>query len=693
MSFLGIDLGTTNSVGMIYNDKDDSFEVVMIDGAYEILPSAVNYLDDEIIIGQEAKAGAIIYSDTTVLSVKRLIGSDEKIAVGENAVTPVEVSSQILKTIKENAEEQAGEEFKEVVITHPAYFNDRQIYETKEAGLLAGFETVILLSEPLASAIEYGYKDKTSQTLLVYDLGGGTFDVCVLKVSIDENGEEIFEELSDVGDMSLGGDDIDNEIVNWLKNKVIENTGIDIDSLESDLRKMTVQRLRQEAENAKKKLSATTKANIVVSPLFVKDGVPINLSVEITREEYENLIRKYIDRSREIMEEAISRSGKTVEDIDKVILVGGSTLIPMVKRMVGGYIKEPYNSTDPAKSVAMGASIYNYLIHLPNSKVHVGQITRQVIGTSAITDVTTMKRELIPIIPMGSKVPIKITDSNFTNMAGSKEVFVDVYQWEQGYEDDKKYIGTVNISGLQNNAKIQLTYEINENNIFEVAVEDLVTKKIEKGCFDRSKTSVKEVADIPTSSTNEVNIVFLIDTTGSMDSYIKGVKDRALEFSEILEAKGINYNLGLIGYGDLHEKEKPVIFDLVNDVNKFKHNLGKLPEYYGGAIPESTLDAIEDGVKLIQKANVEEGSKNIFIVITDAPPHVPSMAGNDVNDIKAMLEKENITTYVVANKDSRSIEVYSEIVEEKERYYSMRSKFFDILDGIAESITELVRCK
>ncbi len=693
MSFLGIDLGTTNSVGVIYNDKEDSFEVVMIEDTYEILPSAVNYLDDEIIIGQEAKAGAIIYNDTTVLSVKRLIGTDEKIPVGEKVVTPVEVSAQILKTIKEAAEEQSGEVFNEVVITHPAYFNDKQIFDTKEAGMLAGFETVFLLSEPLASAIEYGYKEKTSQTLLVYDLGGGTFDVCVLNVSVNENGEEVFEELSDVGDMSLGGDDIDNELVNWLKDKVLENTGIDITTLDTDLRKMTMQRLKHEAENAKKKLSTTSKANIVLSPLFVNEGVPVNINIEMTREEFENIIRKYIDRSREIMEQAILRSGKEVEDIDKVVLVGGSTLIPMVKRMVGGYIKEPYNSTDPAKSVAMGASIYNYLIHLPNSKVHVGQITRQIIGTSAITDITTLKRELIPIIPMGSKIPVSITDDKFTNMAGSKEVAVDVYQWEQGFEDDKKYIGTVNIGELQNDAKIQLTYKINENNIFEVIVEDKNTNRLEKGCFDRSKSTVKELQELPSTFTNEVNIVFLIDTTGSMDIYIKGVKDRAVEFSEILEEKGINYNIGLIGYGDLHEKEKPVVFKLTNDVSKFKNNIDKLPEYYGGAIPESTLDALEEGVKLIKKSQIEEDSKNIFVLITDAPPHVPSMAGNNVNDIKEILDKENITTYIVANRDSRSTAVYSELVKDKTHYYGMRAKFFDILDGIAVSITELVRCE
>ncbi|MFV0520775.1 MAG: Hsp70 family protein, partial [Lachnospirales bacterium] len=682
MSFLGIDLGTTNSVGVIYNENNKEFEVVIIDDEYEILPSAVNYLEDETIIGQEAKAGAIIYNDTTVLSVKRLIGTDEKIVVGDKIVTPVDVSAKILEVIKNAAEEQANMEFKEVVITHPAYFNDRQIYETKEAGLLAGFENVILLSEPLAAAIEYGYKDNENQNILVYDLGGGTFDVCVLKVSIGKDDEKIFEELSDVGDMLLGGDDIDNELVSWLKEKVYTLYNVDINTMENSLRKTTIQRLKYEAENLKKKLSNASKADIVISPLLVYEGVPINLSIEITREEYEKLIRKYIDRTRDIMEEAIKRSGLKIDELNKVILVGGSTLIPMVNRMVGGYIKEPYNSLDPAKSVAMGAAIYNYFIHTDSAKMHIGQITRQVIGTSAIVDVKTLKRELIPLIPVGSKIPVSVTDSNFTNMIGSSEVVVDVFQWEQDKEDEKKYIGSVNITGIEKKSKIEVTYEINKNNIFEVKVKDLNRNILRSGSFDRSSVREKKVdytEYIP--FTDEVNIVFLIDTTGSMDFYIEGVKNKALEFSEILEAKGLNFNLGLIGYGDLYEKEKPIICDFTNDIEKFKSNLSKLPNYFGGDIPESTLDALEDGIDLLYKSNVDENSKNIFVLITDAPPHIPTIKGNNTKDIKQMLDDRNITCFVVANRDEKSVEAYSELIEDENNYFSMREKFFDILDG------------
>ena len=267
MSYLGIDLGTTNSVAIIYKDKDDSVYTVAIDGTDEILPSVVIYIDVDIIVGSEAKSGAIIYPENTVISVKRLMGTSDSVNIGEISKSPEEISSEILKKLKQAAEEQAEETFDEVVITHPAYFNDRQIYATKEAGLLAGFKNVYLLSEPLSAAIEYGYKQGYAQTLLVYDIGGGTFDACVLRVSIGEDGQEVFQELSDVGDMSLGGDDFDNEIINLIKQRFLKETGINLDELEDAEKRRVEQKLKHEAEQAKKKLSGTNKVSVKINPI------------------------------------------------------------------------------------------------------------------------------------------------------------------------------------------------------------------------------------------------------------------------------------------------------------------------------------------------------------------------------------------------------------------------------------------
>lgn len=691
MGYLGIDLGTTNSVAIVYNDKTDNTDVVKIDGVDEILPSVVSYNGDEVIVGSEAKSGAIIYPEATIISIKRLMGSSEKIKIGEDEKLPEEISAEILKKLKSEAESQFGEEFAEVVITHPAYFNDRQIYATKKAGELAGFKNVYLLSEPLAAAIEYGYRQGYAQTLLVYDLGGGTFDACILKVSKDDNDQEIFQELSDVGDMNLGGDDFDYELIIWFKEKFKEQTGIDIEAIEESEQKRVIQKLKAEAEQTKKKLSGTNKAAIRIHPLLIKDGVPKNLSLELTREDFEAMIRKYVDRSRDIIEEALKRAAREADDISKVILVGGSTLIPMVKRMVAGYIKEPYRATDPAKSVAMGASIYNYLIHLPNKGgVKVGQITRQVFGTEAVVDINTMEKRMIPIVPMGSSVPCKFADNNFGTMSGATNVQVNVYQWEQGHEETKKYAGSVILEGLKGATQLEITYEIDENNLFEVSVRDMATGNVEKAAFDRTKTLPPPVK-VESTGIQKTNIVFIIDTTGSMDTYINGVKDRAIEFSNILSSKGTGYQLGLIGFGDLGEKENPSIYNFTDDIAKFQRQVKNIPRTYGGDIPESSLEATETAVELIRSSKLDPSSKNIFILITDAPPHVPTVTGKSVSDISNLLQANNITTYVVARKDKASIESYDPLTKPDGKYYDLKDKFYDILDNIAMSITELIR--
>ena len=690
MAYLGIDLGTTNSVAVIYKDKSDEFDVVRVDG-YEILPSVVSYPEeDHIMVGDEAKSGAIIYPQNTVISVKRLMGSADAINVGGRSVTPEEVSAQILKKLREAAEEQAGHSFDEVVITHPAYFNDRQIYATRQAGLMAGFGDVFLMSEPLAAAIEYGFRQGYAQTLLVYDMGGGTFDACVLEVSQGADGQEVFQELASVGDMSLGGDDFDEELIRFMKSKFAEATGIDIDALEGIEWQRTVQKLKQEAEAVKKKLSGARHVPIKINPMLVHEGVPKNLSIDIDRDEFEALIRKYVDRSREIIEEALKRAGKSSDEVSKVILVGGSTLIPMVRRMVAGYVKEPYRASDPAKSVAMGAAIYNYLIHLPQRGVQVGQITRQVIGTQAVVDVATRRRELIPIIPMGSPVPCRFTDANFASSAGASMVSVDVYQWEQGFEEAGKYLGSVSLTGLAGTTRLELTYALDENNIFEVFVKDVETGRVERATFDRTKAEAAPPKAPPTSIAEGVNVVFVIDTTGSMDTYINGVKDRAIEFSNIISSRGASFRLGLIGFGDLYEKEKPSVYNFTNDITKFQKQVKNIPRTYGGDIPESSLDALETGVELLNSSPSMDG-RNIFVLITDAPPHVPTRSGKSIQNIKDMLGERGVTTFVVARKDRESIEAYDPLTKPGGKYYDLNDKFFDILDNIALTISELIR--
>lgn len=693
MAFLGIDLGTTNSVGVIYNDKTDTMDTVMMDGIEDVLPSVVCIFEDETIVGSEAKNGAIIYPEETILSIKRQMGESYELHVKGQTFLPEDISAMILKKLKDAATEQEGEVFDEVVITHPAYFSDRQIFATKKAGEIAGFKKVHLLSEPLASAIEYGYKQGYAQTLLVYDLGGGTFDACVLKVTKDLNGHETFQELADVGDMNLGGDDFDQLLIDYMIEQFRLMTGVQIQDLEEVESARIVQKLKQEAESVKKKLSSTNKATVKINPLMISEGVPLNLTLEITKEDFETLIRPLIESSRLIVEETLKRASKEPDDISKVILVGGSTLVPMVKRMVAGYIKEPYRATDPAKSVAMGAAIYNYLMHLPNSQVKVGQITRQNFGTEAIINTSTMEKALIPIIKMGSQIPAIVTDDQFGITPGSSAVRVDIYQWEEGHESEKKYTGSLMLEGIDASSKLAIKYSINEDNLFEVRVKDQVTNKETSGAFDRMKT----MPTLPKTTQKEplegagINIDFIIDTTGSMDTYIDGVKEKAIEFSKILKDKGIDYNLGLIGFGDLLEKEKPKVYKWTKDVLKFQKQVKKVPRTCGGDIPESALDALETGLLHLKKSNDKDQFDTIFILITDAPPHIPTVSGKTVADIVAALKEQDVCVYVVARKDRKSKEAYEPLMSLGGQYYSMKDDFSNILDNIAYSIAELVR--
>lgn len=691
MAFLGIDLGTTNSVGMVYQDRTDLIESVRIDQIEEIVPSVVCYLEDEILVGTEAKNGAIIYPEETISSVKRIMGSGEKIRIKEKEYLPEEVSAQILLKIKESAQQQFNEVFDEVVITHPAYFNDRQIFATKEAGRLAGFKTVHLLSEPLAAAIEYGYKQSYVQKVLIYDLGGGTFDACVLDVSKDLYGNNNFKELSDVGDMHLGGDDFDIMLADFLLRNFERTYDLSISDFEEIEERRIMQKIRQEAERAKRALSESTRYTININPLTMVKGVPYNLSVEISRDDFEGMIRPYVDKSMEVVQQALDRANETKESIGKVILVGGSTLIPMVKRLIAGYIKEPYRASDPAKSVAMGAAIYNYLIHLPNSSVSIGQIMRQHIGTRAIVNLETGEKKMIPILKMGTEIPAKVTDDRFKVSDGASVVRIDCFQWEEGFEQERKFIGSLTLEGVSSESQLSICYSINEDNIFGVEVTDRLTKNVVSADFDRRKPqSLIEEGSGTKEEIKAMDICFIIDTTGSMDTYIDGVKNKAIEFSNILKEKGIDYQLGLIGFGDLGEKEKPKKYKWTSDVRKFQKNVMRLPRTYGGDIPESSLEALVEGIKWLDKRSVRNDHK-VFILITDAPPHLPTFYGQTLEEILELLDRSGAVCYVVAKKDKESVMAYTPLTAEGGHYYSMDEPFHNILDQIAYKLAELVR--
>jgi hypothetical protein len=340
----------------------------------------------------------------------------------------------------------------------------------------------------------------------------------------------------------------------------------------------------------------------------------------------------------------------------------------------------------------MGAAIYNYLIHLPNSSVQIGQIMRQNIGTRAIVNLTSGEKSMIPILPMGTEIPASKADSGFKVTPGASAVKIDCFQWEDGFEGDRKYIGSLTLEGISDDSELTISYGINSDNIFEASVIDNMTGLKVEGIFDRSKApsfddSYKEDLDI-----KGMDIVFIIDTTGSMDAYIDGIKEKAIEFSNILSDKGIDYQLGLMGFGDLGEKEKPKLYKWTKDARKFQKNVMRIRRTFGGDLPESSLEALEEAILYLEKRPVKNDYK-AFILVTDAPPHLPTFYGHSLEHVLEKLDASGAICYVVARKDKSSLEAYTPLTLNGGAYYSMDEPFSGILDRIAYKLADLVKTR
>jgi molecular chaperone DnaK len=349
---IGIDLGTTNSAVAVLEGKEPKI-ITNPEGA-RTTPSVVAFKDGEIQVGEVAKRQAIT-NPNTIVSIKRHMGeSDYKVKVGDKAYTPQEISAMILQYIKKFSEDYLGEPVTDAVITVPAYFNDAQRQATKDAGKIAGLNVQRIINEPTASALAYGLdKDEDDETVLVYDLGGGTFDVSVLQL-----GDGVFQVLSTNGDTHLGGDDFDNKIIDWLVDGFKQENGID---LSKD--KMAMQRLKDAAEKAKKDLSGVSSTHISLPFISAGEAGPLHLEADLTRAKFNELTDDLVQRTKIPFDNALRDAGLSVGDIDKVILNGGSTRIPAVQEAVKQWAgKEPDHSINPDEAVALGAAIQGGVI-------------------------------------------------------------------------------------------------------------------------------------------------------------------------------------------------------------------------------------------------------------------------------------------------------------------------------------------
>lgn len=440
-TIIGIDLGTTNSeVAVIH---DGRVEVLEIEAGTRLLPSVVG-LDDTgaLLVGQPARNQAALYPERTVRSVKRRMGSDDSFTLGDQSYSPQEISALILRRLKAVAEARLGETVTRAVITVPAYFSDAQRQATREAGEIAGLEVARIINEPTAAALAYEAGAEQSRQLLIYDLGGGTFDVSVVGMEAD-----VVEVRASHGNNHLGGDDFDERIVEHLLAHLKQEHGID--ARQSTL---AMARLQRAAENAKIALSDRPYTTIEEEYLLEKDGRPVNLSLELARADYETMIEPYVEETLESMHTALSDAGLASSDLDKVLLVGGATRTPVIaERLEAELGIAPRGEIDPDLCVAAGAASQAAVIAGAPARTVLVDITPYTFGTSAIGELNGQPYTycFIPVIRKNTPIPVTKSEVFYTAYDGQEEVYVQVYQGEDPDALNNTQIGNFRIEGLR----------------------------------------------------------------------------------------------------------------------------------------------------------------------------------------------------------------------------------------------------